>query len=421
MLSIPVGGAYIYWLNLRIVSEFEGKRWAVPARVYARPLELYAGGSLSPQNFLLELQAADYRESTNVEQPGTYRRQGDTFTLHSRSFRFWDGEVRSRILRVRFNNNRVAVVRNVRDGSELPLVRLDPAHIANIYPAQREDRILVRLEQVPQPLVEALIAIEDRRFLQHHGISLVGIGRAIVADIRAGAWVQGGSTLTQQLVKNYFLSNERTLWRKSNEAIMAILLELHYSKREILQAYLNEVYLGQDGARAVHGFGLASRYYFDKPLSQLRLEEQALLVGLVRGPSYYNPRKYPDRARARRNRVLDAMLEQGFASRAAVQRAKQRDLGVVPRPPSSDTAYPAFMDLVQRHLRRDYRYEDLTSEGLLIFTTLAPSVQHAAEEGLAGRAEHWLAGTEGAVVVVSVDSGEVQALVGASDPRYKGF
>ncbi|MDN5870808.1 MAG: penicillin-binding protein 1B, partial [Nitrococcus sp.] len=335
--------------------------------------------------------------------------------------RFWDGEVRSRILRVRFNNNRVAVVRNVRDGSELPLVRLDPAHIANIYPAQREDRILVRLEQVPQPLVEALIAIEDRRFLQHHGISLVGIGRAIVADIRAGAWVQGGSTLTQQLVKNYFLSNERTLWRKFNEAIMAILLEVHYSKREILQAYLNEVYLGQDGARAIHGFGLASRFYFDKPLDQLRLEEQALLVGLVRGPSYYNPRKYPERARARRNRVLDAMLEQGFASREAVQRAKRRGLGVVPRPPSGDTAYPAFMDLVQRHLRRDYRHEDLTSEGLLIFTTLAPSVQHAAEQALADRAEQWLPGTEGAVVVVSVDSGEVQALVGGTDPRYKGF
>lgn len=421
LLLIVVGGAYAYWLNRLIVNEFEGKRWAIPARVFARPLELYPGEQLSPQNFLVELQAAAYRESASVEQPGSYTRQGDTFRLHTRAFRFWDGGEPSRILSVRFDGDRVAMVRNARDGMALPLARLDPAHIANIYPAQREDRILVRLDQVPQPLVEALIAIEDHRFLQHHGISVVGIARAIIADVRAGRWVQGGSTLTQQLVKNYFLSNERTLWRKLNEAIMAILLELHYSKREILQAYLNEVYLAQDGDRAVHGFGLASRYYFDKPLDQLSLDQQALLVGLVKGPSYYNPRKYPDRARARRDRVLDAMLEQGFASRAEIEQAKGHGLGVVSRPQSSDTAFPAFVDLVKRHLRRDYRYEDLTSDGLLIFTTLAPSVQHAAEQALIDRAQHWLPGTEGAVVVVSAEDGEVQALVGGRDPRYAGF
>lgn len=421
LFLIAAGGAYTYWLNRLIVNEFEGKRWAIPARVFARPLELYPGEHLGPQNFLVELQAASYRESTSVEQPGSYVRQGDTFKLHTRAFRFWDGGEPSRILGVRFDGDHVAVVRNARDGTALPLARLDPAHIANIYPAQREDRILVRLDQVPQPLVEALISIEDRRFLQHHGISLVGIARAIIADIQAGRWAQGGSTLTQQLVKNYFLSNERTLWRKLNEAVMAILLELHYSKREILQAYLNEVYLAQDGGRAVHGFGLASRYYFDKPLEQLSLDQQALLVGLVRGPSYYNPRKYPDRARARRNRVLDAMLDQGFASRAEIEQAKRRELGVVSRSRSVGSTFPAFMDLVKRHLRRDYRYEDLTSEGLLIFTTLAPSVQRAAERALIDRAKHWLPETEGAVVVVSVEDGEVEALVGGRDPRYAGF
>lgn len=421
LLLVALGGVYTYWLNRRIVNEFEGKRWAIPARVFARPLELYPGARLDPENFLIELQAAGYRESASVEQPGSYTREGDTFRLHTRAFRFWDGGEPSRILSVRFDGDRMAAVRDAREGTTLPLARLDPARIANIYPAQREDRILVRLDQVPRPLVEALIAIEDRRFLQHHGISLVGIARAIIADLRAGRWVQGGSTLTQQLVKNYFLSNERTLWRKLNEAVMAILLELHYSKREILQAYLNEVYLAQDGNRAVHGFGLASRYYFDKPLAQLSLDQQALLVGLVRGPSYYNPRKYPERARARRNRVLDAMLGQGFAASAEIQRAKRRELGVVSRPRTSDTAFPAFMDLVKRHLRRDYHYEDLTSEGLLIFTTLAPSVQRAAEQALADQARHWLPGTEGAVVVVGVDDGEVEALVGGRDPRYAGF
>ena len=421
MLLIAAGSAYAYWLNRRIVTEFEGKRWAIPARVFARPLELYPGARLDSEKFLLELKAAGYRRSASVQQPGTYMRQGESFRLHTRAFRFWDGGEPSRILTVRFDGGRVAAVRNARDGTKLPLARLDPARIANIYPSRREDRILVRLEEVPQPLVEALIAIEDRRFLRHHGISLAGIARALIADIRAGRWVQGGSTLTQQLVKNYFLSNERTLWRKLNEAVMAILLELHYSKREILEAYLNEVYLAQDGDRAVHGFGLASRYYFDKPLAQLTLDQQALLVGLVKGPSYYNPRTYAERARARRNQVLDAMLEQGFASRAEVRRAKRRELAVVPRSQSADSAFPAFMDLVKRHLRRDYRYKDLTSEGLLIFTTLAPSVQHTAEQALAERARDWLPGTEGAVIVVTVEDGEVEAVVGGRDPRYAGF
>lgn len=421
MLLLAAGGIYTYWLNRRIVTEFEGKRWAIPARVFARPLELYPGARLDIQKFLVELKAAGYRQSASVEQPGTYTRQGDTFRLHTRAFRFWDGGEPSRILRLRFDSDRVAVVRNARDGKKLPLVRLDPARIANIYPARREDRILVRLDQVPKPLVEALIAIEDRRFLRHHGISLAGIARALIADIQAGRWVQGGSTLTQQLVKNYFLSNERTLWRKLNEAVMAILLELHYSKREILQAYLNEVYLAQDGDRAVHGFGLASRYYFDKPLAQLSLDQQALLVGLVKGPSYYNPRMYTERARARRDQVLDAMREQGFASRREVQRAKRRELAVVPRSHGAESTFPAFLDLVKRHLRRDYRYTDLTSEGLLIFTTLAPSVQHTAEQALADRARGWLPGTEGAVIVVSVEDGEVEAVVGGRDSRYAGF
>ncbi len=422
LLLIAGGAAYTFWLNRRIVNEFEGKRWAIPARVFARPLELFPGERLSPENFLVELRAAGYRESTNVEQPGSYAHQGGSFRVHTRAFRFWDGGEPARVLHVRFGGDgRVAVVRNARDGTSLPLVRLDPAHIANIYPARREDRILIRLDQVPQPLVEALIAVEDHRFLQHHGISLPGIARALIADIRAGRWVQGGSTLTQQLVKNYFLSNERTLWRKLNEAVMAVLLELRYSKRAILEAYLNEVYLAQDGNRAVHGFGLASRYYFDQPLDQLALEQQALLVGLVKGPSYYNPRRYPERARARRNRVLDAMREQGFASSAEAQRAKRQPLGVVSRPPSSNTAFPAFMDLVKRHLRRDYRYEDLTSEGLLIFTTLAPAVQHAAEQALAKRVRRWLSGTEGAVIVATVEDGEVEAVVGGHDARYAGF
>jgi penicillin-binding protein 1B len=412
--------AYAAWLDHRVTSEFEGGRWAVPARVYARPLELFAGRALSPGNFVRELQAADYHPGGGTA-PGTYVRRNDTFRLRTRSFRFWDGAEPSHRLEVRFSGDRVAAVRDLAQGASLPLVRLDPAHIGNIYPNHREDRILVRLDDVPRTLVEALIAVEDHRFMEHHGVSFIGIARAALANLRAGRVVQGGSTLTQQLVKNYFLSNERTLWRKLNEAAMAVLLELHYDKRAILQAYLNEIYLGQDGNRSINGFGLASRFYFGRSLDELDLSQQALLVGLVRGPSYYDPRRHPERARKRRNLVLDVMADQGYADRQAIRAAKGEDIGVTPQPRDSNTSYPAFMDLVKRHLSRDYEPEDLSSEGLRIFTTLAPSVQQSAEAAVTRRAKAWMSGTQAAALVVNVDDGEVQAVVGGTDPRFAGF
>lgn len=190
---------------------------------------------------------------------------------------------------------------------------------------------------------------------------------------------QGGSTLTQQLVKNFFLSNERSLSRKINEAMMAVLLELHYDKRDILESYLNEVFLGQDGQRAIHGFGLASQYFFSQPLAELKLDQVALLVGMVKGPSYFNPRRYLDRALARRNLVLDVLAEQGVATQQEVDAAKQRPLGVTRQGSMADSSYPAFLDLVKRQLRQDYRDEDLTEEGLRIFTSFDPILQEKAE------------------------------------------
>lgn len=420
VVAALVLGAWTVWLDHRVTTAFEGKRWSVPARVYGRPLELYAGLHLSAENLELELQAAEYREGDG-RTPGTYARDGNDFRIATDTFRFWDGVEPARRIAVSLQGDRIVRVRDLSSGRDLPLVRLEPAHIGNIYPAHREDRILVRLGDVPRSLAAALIAVEDHRFMEHHGISPVGILRALIANLRAGSVVQGGSTLTQQLVKNYFLSAERTLWRKANEAIMAVLLELHYSKAEILQAYLNEVYLGQDGSRAIHGFGLASRFYFGRDLQDLDLAAQALLVALVRGPSYYNPRQHPQRALARRNLVLDVMAERGYASRNAVRAAKSQPLGVTPEAASARTDYPHFIELVRRHLRRDYDEADLSSEGLRIFTTLAPHVQEATETAMRERMQHWNAGTQGAAVVVNVDTGEVEALLGGRKPRFAGF
>ncbi len=257
-------------------------------------------------------------------------------------------------------------------------------------------------------------------------MSLKSVARAVWVNTTAGQLRQGGSTLTQQLVKNFFLSNERSLSRKINEAMMAVLLELHYDKRDILESYLNEVFLGQDGQRAIHGFGLASQYFFSQPLAELKLDQVALLVGMVKGPSYFNPRRYPDRALARRNLVLDVLAEQGVATQQEVDAAKQRPLGVTRQGSMADSSYPAFLDLVKRQLRQDYRDEDLTEEGLRIFTSFDPILQEKAETSvnetlkrLSGR--KGVDQVEAAMVVTNPETGEIQALIGSRDPRFAGF
>ena len=350
---------YTVYLDYTIRSQFEGKRWAIPAKVFARPIELYPEMQLSAAQFENELQVLAYRKSNNADRAGSYMRNRNHFLVHSRAFSFWDGKEPALRLRLDFVNDRLVSLRHADTGTPLPLVRLDPGVIARIYPSHNEDRILVKLSEVPQLLVEALTIVEDRDFFEHHGVSLKSIARAMVANLRAGGTVQGGSTLTQQLVKNFFLSNERSLWRKLNEAVMALLLEWHYDKNEILEAYLNEIYLGQDGRRAIHGFGLASEFYFERPLNQLSPAQVSLLVAIVKGASYYAPRRRPERAMERRNLVIDLLLEQGVITEAVATTARMEPLGVTERAKSSVSNFPAFIDLVRRQLRRDYKEEDL--------------------------------------------------------------
>nr|MBS0021536.1 penicillin-binding protein 1B [Gammaproteobacteria bacterium] len=426
-LTVALSG-YLIYLNALILSKFEGKRWALPAHVYARPLELYPGMRLEPRELEDELRALGYRFATHAAETGQYHRDGLSFEIRTRGFPYVDGTEPPRNLRVRFQPGRLSTLDDLKLDDFVGPVRLEPMQIGGIYPAHHEDRVLVQIDTVPTLLIQALIAMEDKEFYNHNGISLRGIARALWANVRAGGVVQGGSTLTQQLVKNYFLSSERSLWRKVREALMAVLLEVHYDKADLLEAYLNEVHLGQDGSRAIHGFGLASHFYFGQRLTELRAPELALLAALVRGPSYYNPRRHPERAQGRRNRVLDELAAQGVLSASAAQHWRQAPLGVTEHPPGAPSPYPAFMDLVRRQLQRDYREEDLTSEGLQIFTTLNPRAQRIAEDRLTqqldalerdrGFPEGIL---EGAVVITSTEDGEVLAVVGGHDTRLAGF
>jgi penicillin-binding protein 1B len=421
-------GAYAAWLDREITRQFEGKRWALPARIYARPLELYPDRALAAADLVTELERIGYQRTSQLDRPGSFiRKDAETVEVFLRQFRFWDGTEPSRRLRLRFAGDRVRALTGT-DGSPVSLVRLEPAEIGRIYPSHHEDRVLVRREEVPDLLVRALIAVEDRKFYGHWGIDPEGIARAAWANLRAGGVVQGGSTLTQQLVKNFFLNQERTLARKLNEALMAVLLERRYSKDEILEAYLNEVYLGQQGPRAVHGFGLAADFYFGRPLQELRLTEVALIVALVQGPNQYNPWRAPERALARRNLVIAQMQELGLVGEEEARRATAAPLGVSRGPGFATSPYPAFLQLVRRQLEKDYREEDLRSEGLRVFTTLSPGLQAQAERVLAERLTtierqrrtkaHAL---EGAVVVSDPRNGEVLAAVGGRDPRLPGF
>lgn len=416
---------YTVYLNSIIKDKFEGRRWSIPAKVYARALELYPGIQLSSKQLEKELRLAGYRKDKIASTQGSFSRNGNRLDLVSRTFKFPDGDEPSRKLRIQFNRNSLSSIYDKSKKRSVSLIRLDPAVIGSIHPRLHEDRILLAQDEISQKLKKALIAVEDRNFYQHYGIDPKGILRAVWANIKAGATVQGGSTLTQQLVKNFFLTRERTLIRKLNEAIMSLLLEYHYSKDEILAAYINEVYLGQDGRRAIHGFALASEYYFRRPLNQLSLPQISLLVGLVKGPSWYNPIKHPQRAKKRRNTVLKVMLDQQLISQQQYKKAIASSLGYSQGISLSSSPFPAFLDSVKSHLQENYNQDDLTDKGLRIFTTLNPQVQWAAEQALNRQLKSLgkirAKQLQGAIIVSHRNSAEILAIVGGKKSQEGDF
>ncbi|MCW3150712.1 penicillin-binding protein 1B [Stutzerimonas stutzeri] len=423
IVGLVILAGFAIYLDAVVQEKFSGKRWTIPAKVYARPLELFVGQKLAKNDFLTELDALGYRRESAATGPGIASVAANNVELHTRGFQFYEGAEASQRVRVRFSGDYVAGLTRA-NGSELAVARLEPLMIGGLYPAHNEDRILIKLDQVPPYLVETLVAVEDREFFEHFGVSPKSIARAVWVNLTAGQVRQGGSTLTQQLVKNFYLTNERSLSRKATEAMMAVLLELHYGKQEILEAYLNEVFLGQDGRRAIHGFGLASQYFFGRPLAELRLHQVALLVGMVKGPTYYNPRRHPERALERRNLILDLLAEQQVVTVEEATSAKQQPLGVTQRGSMADSSYPAFLDLVKRQLRQDYREEDLTEEGLRVFTSFDPILQLKAEKAMSETLKRLGKGAEaveGAMLVTNPETGEIQAMLGSRQPGYAGF
>lgn len=418
-------GVYVAYLDRIVTTQFEGRRWTLPAQVYAAPLELYTGLDLSGADLDHELQRLQYRRVDHADRPGSYSHQGERFQISLRAARFADEVRAATVLNVSANDRGISALSEI-TGKELAIARFEPLLIGSIFPIHGEDRIVVTPNQVPPMLPAALKAVEDRNFDTHVGIDPMGVLRAIWVDARSGQFEQGGSTLTQQLVKNYFLDSRRTAGRKIREAIMAVLLEVHFSKTDIMTAYINEIQLGQDGDRAIRGFGLGSQFYFGKPLAELDLAQVATLVAVARGPSYYDPRRHPDRALKRRNVVLGLMAEQKIIALTDAQAAQAHPLGVMGR--GSGGYYPAYLDLVRRTLRRDYREQDLTEAGLSVFTNLDPRTQELAERILDRELtrldkQHKGKGDplEGSVVVTAPQSGDVTAVIGGREAGFDGF
>jgi penicillin-binding protein 1B len=426
ILAIAAIAVWILWEGLVVYTQFQGRHWDQPARVYASPLELYPGRDLGQKEFVDILVSLGYRQADGGKVSGpTWWRQGSSVRVRTRPFRFWDEAQPANTVQVDFGDGRVRRLRAA-TGEDLSLLRLDPLEIGSIFPSHGEDRLALTPDEIPEGLRHALVAVEDHKFYTHHGVDFTAILRALWVNIRAGEVRQGGSTLTQQLVKNYFLDSRRTVGRKLREAVMALWLDALYDKEEILTAYVNEVYLGQDGRRAVHGFGLGSRFYFGRPLAELELHEQALLVALVRGPSYYNPWRHAERARERRDLVLQRMAEEGLASEDSARLAIGKPLDVLAQGYRAGY-HPAFLDLVRQQLATDYDEDDLTSAGLSVFTTLEPAVQRSTEEAVTAGVKRLSnddvrrSELQGAAVVTQLRTGDVLAVVGGRDTGFDGF
>ncbi len=422
LVGVLLFAAYGVYLDSLIKAKFEGERWELPALVYARPLTLNPGMPLRQQELQRELELLHYHQVSQLSQPGQYRVVSNKIELHARAFDYPDGSLASGRIAVAFDNDHLAAV--YRKGRAVEQARLEPVLLERMQTSLNEDRILVDIDAVPKALVEALLLVEDRDFYQHFGVSPLSIARALLVNLKAGRTVQGGSTLTQQLAKNFFLTRERTLWRKAQEAYMALLLEWRYDKDEILEAYLNEIYLGQNYATAVHGMGLGSRFYFGRNLAELGPEQLATLVALVKGPSYYDPWRHPQRLLERRDMVLRLMLEHGLLSSDDYQLAASRPLNVQSREQAELNNKPAITTVLRREMLQ-FAPQLAQQNGLKIFTSIDPLAQKAAEqavmEGVKRLEPRAGSSLQGALVVLDPYRGEIRALVGDKRPGFAGF
>lgn len=412
------------YLDGKIRERFDGELWQLPPVVYGRILHLAPGDDLSIVDLKRELGLLNYHKVQIPEKAGQYSASKSRIELIRRPFEFEDGKESAQHVMITFDDQTITSIKQVNNKKQLAYLRMEPKLLGMLESDTNEHRIFLEGNRFPDFLINALLTTEDRDFYKHDGVSVVAIMRALLANIQAGRTVQGGSTLNQQIAKNIFLTRDRTLWRKIQEAYIAILLDYRYSKDRLLEVYLNEIYLGQAKGQAIHGFPLGARLYFDRPIQELRIDQFALLVGLAKGPSYYNPWAHPKRTKARRNLVLKLMMENGFLTQSEYKKAASRKLDVQ-KTAKLSSHQPAYFGLLSREIRERVGTQFDAKIGLRIFTTLDPWSQLLIEKSVIKKVKELKkkAGNklEAAVVIADRQSGEIRAMVGGSRPGYPGF
>jgi penicillin-binding protein 1B len=392
--------------------------WEVPSVLYGRPTRIHPGDSLGNLRLAERLNRLSYRKVTGAPlAEGSWSEEGDTIRIHTRDFRYGEQEERNFTVEIGSREGRIASL-STTAGAPLEEVLLDPEEVGRIFGPGRESRRMVPLPAIPKRLQDAVLAAEDARFYSHIGIDFPGVARAAIANLRHLRFVQGGSTITQQLAKNFFLTPEKSLWRKLREAELALLMEIRFSKKQILEAYLNKIYFGQEGARGIYGVEEAARFYFSRSVGELSLEEEALLAGIIHSPNRYSPMRQPKAARERRDWVLSRMAQLGMIDAREYERAVRSPVRTNPRPmPARGGEY--FADYVQRFAEDGIGDGKLYREGYRIYTSLDPFHQAAAEAAVAqGLAEIEQAGRktgeplQAALVAVDPATGELTAMVG---------
>ncbi len=430
--AVIVGGIFAFSVDQELTAKFEGKRWKLPSQVFSDTLSVTPETTFSTSGLVDRLRRLNYREVNNEpKQVGEFHQRDNALEIYQRRFEYPNEVVEARLVRLTVVNDRIARIFDLTHQRELVMLDIEPELIGRFFGQVQEVRRIIPYNDIPKSLVWSVVAVEDANFFHHYGVNVRGIARAVIKGLIRLDLREGGSSITQQLVKNFYLTPERTIVRKLKEMVMAIVLEMHYSKEEIFKVYINEIYFGQSGSVSICGLGEAAEFYFAKRAEELTLAESALLAGLIRSPAGYDPRKHEERAKIRRDYILARLAKMPAAMRelkvtkADLQNAAKQELAVHRHlPPRTIARY--FIDLLRQQLAKTYGEEVLQSEGLRIFTSLDVPMQKRAEQAVAdgladleknnpslrGEGENRL---QAALVVIEPSTGLVRAMVGGRD------
>lgn len=424
---------YCLYLSVKIENRFSGRRWDIPSRVFSDTVILMPGQGIRLESLKEKLKALGYRDtSAKPRQKGEMRVWGSDIDIFLHDLKIPGLERPGFPVRISFRDGTIQDIIAVVGNKNLPMIELEPEEVMLFYGDEHERRRLITLDQAPRNLINAILAAEDRHFYTHYGLDPLGMLRALFVNLLHGGIRQGGSTITQQLAKNYFLTSQRTLTRKFNEVLIALIIDAKYEKKQILEMYLNEIYLGQKGSASINGFGEAVFFYFGKQVTDLSLSECAVMAGLIKSPGQYSPFADKIACTERRDMVLKAMRDNDMITEKDLQAALAAVVRTATYSPTNKKA-PYFMDYLAQQLRDMYPPEVLNSLGLSIYTTIDMQLQSAAEQALsrglerlekaqpALRREEPSKQLQGAVVVIDPKNGAIKALVGGRDYAVSQF